>query len=155
MRFEQGGSGHYDLVSFRFLAKNCAELAGIAPGRYLLHAGSADLTLSGSPEADCLPQGLLRIAGRLVIKMGRHEIDVDLDGIRIRGDLKTAVDEGLQCRTQRRAAPLRLSSDTRPSKRGIWPWVGGGLGTAALVGGATWAWLYWSDPPGSLTIQLR
>jgi hypothetical protein len=156
MRFRQQQGRNFDVVSFRLDANECAELNGVEPGRYLLHQGNALLVLSGEPAGDCMPQGLARISGSLVVKQGNSELPIDLDGLRLSGDFKVLIDEALSCRRKRRAAPIQLSSDRRrPTKSSIIPWVAGG--SAVLAGAAAITWYLLESQPeyGSLTLQIR
>jgi hypothetical protein len=156
MRFSQQQGRIFDIASLRLDANNCAELIGVEPGRYLLHQGSALLELSGEAAGACMPQGLARISGSLVVKQGSSELPIDLDGLRLSGDFKMLVDETLSCRRKRRAAPIQLSSDKRRlTKSSVIPWIAGGSAVIISAAAVTWYLLEGQPEYGSLTLQIR
>jgi hypothetical protein len=156
MRFEQESGGVFSLASLRFNASNCSELAGLKRGRYLLHQGDAELTLSGEEDGTCMPRGELRIQGSLVVKNTHSEFAIDLDGMRVRGDFQMHVDETIACRKRRHSAPVTLSSDRPALSRGpIWPWVAGSAGVLAVGGATTWYLMTRSPATGALTLQIQ
>ena len=157
MSFEQVGERRLEIQSMRLNAQSCSELPGLRPGRYLLHSGDAAMRWRGTLEPSCAPDADLTIGGEVVVKSGRNELALRLDGLRVRGDFAVSTDRTLACASPRRSAPIRLSSD-RPRRvphTRVWPWVAAGVGTAALAGGLSWYVYDQMNQTGSLTLQIQ
>ena len=84
MSFEQVDERRLEIQSMRLNAQSAAKLPGLRPGRYLLHSGDAAMRWRGTLEPSCAPRRRRTIGGEVVVKSGRNELALRLDGLRAR-----------------------------------------------------------------------